>query len=564
MRRSRNGQIPVPRARDRWRAARWAGAVIGLGLAASPAAGQSVSQIEQAVAGQNTILQRFTPPPRVGSVEISVEDQRRRVSDREAENRRFRLRSLTLEGADTLPPAALEPLWRDRIGAEISLADLYRVAEAIDEAYLRAGYFSMTIVPVQDFTSGRVTLRVYESYVTSVKITSAIPGIEQRLAPYIARIVAMSPIRIKEAERILSLMSDLAGLEIEGRFIRPEIPSGGGALELDVGFDRWSGMIGLDNLGSEAVGPLELSGAVAFNDLLGLFETTNLVAVTVPDAPSEMALLQLTQDIPIGHDGLSAGYGFTYIDQRPDIDGLDIAVKTRIATASLRYPFIRTLDHNLFGQIEINARNDDVDVAGAPGQQSRARWLVASLSYDRALDLGAIAAGFGLGQGLGGERARPAVPEDYRFATADLDYNRPLGELTTLRIRAKGQYASTPLPAATQFSVGGDPYGWAFDGGSLAGDSGAAAAIEISRAVETGFPRLPGLSITGIADYGVAWNNDARADYARDTLGSIGIGVSGMVSDRVTFQVLAATPWTTGEYVDDPGTRVFFRIGLPL
>ena len=92
----------------------------------------------------------------------------------------------------------------------------------------------------------------------------------------------MRPIRIKEAERILSLMSDLGGFEITGTFYRPEVPTGGGSLKLDIGFDRWSGMLGLDNLGTDEVGPLELSGTVAIHDMLGLFETTTLVAVTDP------------------------------------------------------------------------------------------------------------------------------------------------------------------------------------------------------------------------------------------------------------------------------------------
>ena len=127
----------------------------------------------------------------------------------------------------------------------------------------------------------------------------------------------MRPIRIKEAERILGLMSHRPVSTIEGTFDKPDVPTGGGRLVLNVGFERGSGMVGLDNLGTEAVGPLELSGTYALNDVLGLFETTNIVAVTVPDSPKEMALLQLSQDYPIGHDGLAGGYSFSYVAQQP-------------------------------------------------------------------------------------------------------------------------------------------------------------------------------------------------------------------------------------------------------
>ncbi|SNT76188.1 hypothetical protein [Paracoccus seriniphilus] len=54
----------------------------------------------------------------------------------------------------------------------------------------------------------------------------------------------MRPIPIKEAERILPLMSDLGGLQIEGTLLRPEVPTGGGGLRLSVEFDRSSAGVG--------------------------------------------------------------------------------------------------------------------------------------------------------------------------------------------------------------------------------------------------------------------------------------------------------------------------------
>lgn len=538
-------------------------AAAGAGL---PATAQSIARVDQAIAAQNTILQRFTPPPRVGTVDITVEDNRRRTTDAEAERQRFRLRAVSVVGAATLPPEALAPIWRDRIGSEVSVADLYRIAEAIDAAYLQAGYFSMTVVPVQDFASGRVTIRVYESYVATVEITTEIPGMERRLQPYIDRIVAMRPIRIKEAERILSLMSDLGGLEIEGTFVRPEVPTGGGSLKLDVGFDRVAGMIGFDNLGSSAVGPLELSASVAISDMLGLFETTTLVAVTVPDTPRELALLRASQDFPIGHDGLTAGYAFTYLGIEPgaSLRPLDIETERTLGTAYVSYPFLRTLDHNLSGRLEVNAQNDVLDIGGARVDQSQARWLVASLSTDHALDDGSIAGGFGVAQGLDDDPRRSDVPSGYRFVTADLAYTRALGEKTTLSLRAAGQYASTPLPGAVQFAIGGDVYGLAFDGASVEGDCGAATIVELIRDIETDLPALDNLSISALADYGVVWNNGDSRDFVRDAIGSVGIGLNGVIGQKLTFQLLAAAPWDAGDTVQDPGTRLFFRLGWPL
>nr|WP_272209873.1 ShlB/FhaC/HecB family hemolysin secretion/activation protein [Marinicella sp. W31]MDC2875705.1 ShlB/FhaC/HecB family hemolysin secretion/activation protein [Marinicella sp. W31] len=464
----------------------------------SQASAQTVERIEQTVAGQTTILERFTPRPQPGTLDITVEDQRQRIPEEAAAAIRFKLGSVTVEGARTLEDDAFSGIWQSRIGETISLADLYQIAAAVDAAYLRAGYLAMTIVPVQDFSSGKITLHVYEGYVETVEITSSLPGIRERLSPYIDRITAMRPIRIKEAERILLLMSDLGGFDVEGVLVRPETPKGGGTLRLNIGFDRQSASVGLDNLGSDTAGPLELSGNVTVNDMFGLFDTASLVAVTVPNAPQELVFLQASQDIPIGFNGLSAGYDLSWITMKPggDLKSDDVYIESVIGTGRLNYPFIRTIDQSLYGGVEVNLRNDRVDVMGTRASREQTRWAALSLAYDRQSGLTAFSTGAELGQGLGQETVLPDVPEDYRYARVNFDVSHELAVDTAIRLRSAGQYSATPLPAAAQFSLGGDPYGWAFDGGTLSGASGAAAALEISHDFETGWSALPGLTWT--------------------------------------------------------------------
>lgn len=537
-------------------------------ILAGSAAAQSVltTPVERAVAGQTVILERFAPPPQVGGFDLRVVDQRRQTDMKAAEQVRFRLREVTVDGAVTVPPESLARLWQGRIGQEVSLADLYRLADAVDAAYLAAGYFSNTVVPVQDFASGRVHLQVYEGYVQRVELTSDVPDIEDRLAPYIDRILAMRPIRVAEAERILLLMSDIGGLDVTGTFVRPDEPTGGGLLQLEISQNRTSGMIGLDNFGSESVGPLELSAAVTLNDLFGLFETTNLVAVTVPDNPDEMAMVQLSQDYPIGINGLSAGYGLAYIRQTPggSLASQDIDVTSAIGSAYLAFPFQRSQVQSLYGRAEVFVRNDDVDVAGTPVSQARTRWVELSLNWDRSFDAGGLSADGGVSFGHATDIDMGDVPEDFHFVTAGLDYTHSFGDVADFRVRAGAQYATQPLPGAVRFALGGDPYGWAFDNGTISGDSGAAAAVELSRDFETGWGFLPGISVSLFGGYGTVWNRSASAGPSRDSLGSYGLGVSGMLGDTVSFELMATRPWTTPEIFEDPDRRLLFRLVVPL
>ncbi|WP_162497484.1 ShlB/FhaC/HecB family hemolysin secretion/activation protein [Roseovarius dicentrarchi] len=539
------------------------GALALLGaFVAGPGFAQDLPDVDRILSGQTVILQRYAPPPEVGRVAIGVEDERDRIDFDRAKSIRFQLRSLRVDGAQTLPLSALTPIWQGRVGAEITLADLYRTADAVDAAYLAAGYFSKTVVPVQDYADGRIRLQVFEGYVDRIEIESDIPGIETRLAPYLQRILNMHPIRVKAAERELLLMSDLAGLLIEGTFVRPEGATGGGLLRLEIAQNRSEGMIGLDNLGSDSVGPIQMASGVTFNDALRRFETTNLTGVITPQHPDRMSLVQMMQSYPIGSSGLSAGYSFVYLRQHPKggAGAPDIDVTSAMGTAFLSYPFLRTLDRSLWGQAELTVRNDDVDISSSAAVRSRTRWATLSLQYSQSFETSEINLEGAVNLGTASDIDMGTVPGDFRFVSAELDYTKGLSETTSMTLRARGQYSGRSLPGAVQFGVGGETYGWAFDSGTISGDKGAAVSAQVSHEIDTGLALLPTLSTSAFVDYGAVWSNDVPG---RMHLGSYGVGLGGTIGERLDFQVIGALPWTHSDIVDDPGGKLIFQLAMP-
>lgn len=529
---------------------------------AGPAFSQGLPNVDHILSEQTVILQRYEPPPQVGSVAIGVQDERDKIDLDRAKNIRFRLNSVHIDGARTLPLPALTPIWQGKIGTEITLADLYRMADAVDAAYLAAGYFSKTVVPVQDFSDGQIRLQVFEGYVDRIEINSNIPGIENRLSPYLQRILDMHPIRVTAAERELLLMSDLAGLSIEGTFVRPEGATGGGVLRLEIAQHRSAGMIGLDNLGSDAVGPLQMASMVTLNDVLRRFETTNLTGVITPQHPDRMTLLQMMQSYPISSNGLSAGYSVVYLRQHPDggAGAPDIDVTSAIGTAFMSYPFLRTLNRSLWGQAELTVRNDDVDVFGSAAARSRIRWATNSLQYSQSFGTSEINLEGALNLGTNSDIDLGAVPDDFLFVTAELDYTQAFSEATTMTLLARGQYSGRPLPGAVQFGIGGETYGRAFDSGTISGDKGAAASARVSHEVNSGLAFLPTLSTSAFVDYGAAWSDDVPGNMY---LGSYGVGLGGTLDERLSFQVIGALPWTRSDTVDDKGGKLIFQLAMP-
>ena len=529
-------------------------------------------QVDSVISDQNQIIRRYSAPRKPGTVDLSVSDAREAAPPEQAKRRVFTLRSVTVRGAVTVPVSKLQRAWAKDLNTRISLADLYAIAERIDEIYQRAGYFSWAVIPEQDFSSGNVVIVLYESYVWRVIINSDIPAIERRLKPYIDRIVAMRPIRIKEVERVLLLMSDLAGLTIEGTVIRPKTPSAGGDLKLDIGFKRAGANGIVDNFGSEAVGPYEVTGTGTLNDTLRLFDAANIVAMTIPDSPDELKFVLASQDIPLGYDGLHVGYNFGYVSSQPgaDLAPLDLDITSTFGSAYAQYPLLRTIDHSVFGRLELNLKDNALDAGGERQTAEDLRWLAASLRYTGELENGAVSLTGTFGQGFNGlgasSRSDPlaprfGVPDDYRFLRADLDVSKDIASLAIAHLRVAAQYAPTALPSSVQLVLGGDPYGLAFDGSAASGDSGIAASLELGRNIE--LPEdlpISNLNMFAFVDYGAIWNHDTGVDYTEAELGSAGIGARAVFGEHLNARALVAIPFRDSQNLTDTGTRFLFQL----
>ncbi|RUZ55285.1 ShlB/FhaC/HecB family hemolysin secretion/activation protein, partial [Mesorhizobium sp. M7A.F.Ca.US.003.02.2.1] len=119
-----------------------------------PSLSQTIPErIDSVVSDQNEIIRRYSAPRKPGTIDLSVPDARKATSSEQAEKTMFTLRSITVRGAVTVPSATLEQAWAAQRNKKISAADLYAIAERIDEIYQKAGYFSWAVVPEQDFSS---------------------------------------------------------------------------------------------------------------------------------------------------------------------------------------------------------------------------------------------------------------------------------------------------------------------------------------------------------------------------------------------------------------------------
>ena len=166
---------------------RLATAFVALGFAASlgaPAQAQQVlGQILPPTVEPGQIQKSFQAPkvPMVVDEPVITEGQEA-VAPAGAENIRFVLSGMIIEGSSVYVDYEFIPLYQNLLGTEISLADAYRVAAAVSAQYRNDGYIlSRAIVPPQRIRDGIVRLQVIEGFVYQVIIEG--DSYRERLAP---------------------------------------------------------------------------------------------------------------------------------------------------------------------------------------------------------------------------------------------------------------------------------------------------------------------------------------------------------------------------------------------
>ena len=102
-----------------------------------------------------------------------------------ADQVRFVLQDIRFEGATVFSEADFRPLYADLIGTEVSIGDIFTVAQQATVQYRTAGYIlSQVLVPAQQVEGGVITLQVVEGFVDEVNVQGDIRGNQAILDAY--------------------------------------------------------------------------------------------------------------------------------------------------------------------------------------------------------------------------------------------------------------------------------------------------------------------------------------------------------------------------------------------
>ena len=148
----------------------------------------------------------------------------------------FVLKDVVFKGNTVFGSDVLRGLAEDKIGQQVTLADLEEIARRVTERYQQAGYpLAQAVVPAQDVTGGVVEISVIEGKLGRIRLNRApeAPVSDTRLAGIAANLPVGQPITQRNLERTMLLLSDIPGVRVESA-LEPGEEAGTTDLVIDV------------------------------------------------------------------------------------------------------------------------------------------------------------------------------------------------------------------------------------------------------------------------------------------------------------------------------------------
>ncbi len=489
----------------------------------------------------------------------------------------FELKEIKFEGASQLNTEELKQFYQDKIGKKISLQELNKIASDITAYYRNQGLIlTRAIVPPQKIDKGVVKIRIIEGFVSDVQLRGDVGSADSVLYSYAEKIKASKPLDAAMLERYLLLMEDVPG--VEARAVLQPSPTVSGASQVIVNITRRTlegSTASIDNRGTRFLGPIQATGALTANNILGLDEQTTMRVVNTPSDPSELKFFSLRHEEQLGSEGTKLIFDGNFIESKPQytLEPFDIRGQNYSLDVAVTHPLLRSRQSNWFINSDFSVSRVNLDVLGVNFYQDNLRVLKAGSSYDfvdstNAVNRleGAFSKGFSWdadNNGLAHSRAN-GESSFWKF-TANATRVQPIWGAFSASLAVDGQYSADPLLSTEEYSLGGKQFGSAYDNGELSGDSGLAtrAELQYNGSVQEDF--LKTYQLYSFYDIGKVWNRDiiAASEYKAASLASAGVGTRFNVVQALSGEVEVAFPLTrkvavNGEDGDAP--RFFFNL----
>lgn len=481
----------------------------------------------------------------------------------EADRLRFELRSLEVEGATAVPEAELRALFATQLGTEVSVADVFAIADRITTLYRDKGYvLSSAVVPPQEISGGRVRLRVVEGYVSDVTVEGDLGQVRTLVESYLVRVTTIRPVRLADIERAMLLVNDLPGLSATS-VLRPGAEVGSAQLVVTAQRKPFDGFASTNNRGSDFIGPWTSAAQVAASSFTPLGERLSVLVFNAWPI-KEQQFVQGDATVHLGSGGLALhGFG-SYGPSEPgsDLRDFDIDQFATRAGVDASYPLIRTRQLSLWvdGGYEYSLTRSES--SGQKLFRDKIHAVSPAVRAELQDGLGGLSTfGLALRQGLplpgytrqgANDKSREDASGVFTAVHGEASRLQPLLPHLDLFVAGQGQYSPDDLLSDVQIKFGGTNFVRGYPPAELSGDSGLALSVELRLSEAPGWQLADFVQLYSFYEYGAVWNNGDDLN-SSDWLSSAGVGVRYLPKRWLFFEVEFANGFQGQLSGDDQG-----------
>ncbi len=462
------------------------------------------------------------------------------VAPPEAQNLRFVLQSIAFDGATVYSSAELQAAAHDLLNREMSVAELFRFANALTTRYRRDGYLlSQVLVPAQEIVSGHVRLLAVEGFIDRVIFRGDMPVDNSRLERYADALRAARPLTAAVLERQLLLINDLAGSTAHGTLLPSPSMPGAAQLVIDVQRNALRTTAAYNSRNSRSLGPQRVLADVSLAGVLGHWDQLQLSGGFSPHGELQYGSAQYS--LPVGGRGASGSVSYLALKSRPGIAANlaspDLKTEAQALTLGANLPLLRSRTRNVALRMALRGFDGRTELIGEELSQDRVRTVSIGLTVDwtdaargvNLLDLEGTRGLDILSARMSGTAALPLsrLNGNATFSKMTLYAARlqSLGGGWSVLAAAQWQKTSDSLLSPELFSFGGEPFGRGYDASELTGDQGKAVKIELRYASVVPLRNGPAYSAYAFGDWGEARRHDPINEAALDRAASWGLGM---------------------------------------
>jgi len=489
----------------------------------------------------------------------------------------FVLKGVQFVGATSVPEGELQAAVADRIGTQVTFPDLEQLAARAVAVYQRHGFgLVQAFVPVQEVVDGVVKITISEGVLgnVSIDVAEGAPVAQDRVAKTLAALEPGKPLKGREYERAMLLLSDLPGIKPQSA-ISAGAASGTTDLTVQVAErDRMQFGLEVDNYGTRDSGRHRVTGSLRW---ASPFERGDNFDVRVMLAQGmHTAFGRMSYETPVGYRGLRIGGGVARVQY--ELGGPFAALEPtgvgNVADLSFSYPIIRQRSTNLFlrGAFDNKDLTDRFEAVGFETRK-RIRGFGLGMSFERRDRF--MGGGYTSANGQlyrGNLDIRDATSEAFDKPPFGYDTEGSFGKFTLQAARLQYlapkmslflgtgmQFASKNLDAYEKLSLGGPKAVRAYATGEVLVDDGWLATMELRYAANPDTT----LFVFYDAAHGDFFHDPRPVDVIADrSLRGHGLGVNWSKPGKVTVNFTVAWRGTDPGVTDggDRNPRLFWSI----